>query len=138
MVLQVRGGVPPVATRVALYAAPIWPLGKKLVEMARGVGVVLPEEDELQPCRSRRLIKRNKKRAKNRGMYGCLNFPISVEYTPELGPGKLSVKTWGNTLTEVLEPHKRILRRNPAGGTGRPRVPGSSRHSRGQQIRRSG
>ena len=103
VVVQFKGGVPPVATRVALYTTPTWPLGKELVEMARGVGVVLPE-DELQPCKIRRLIKRSKEKAKKCRMKGPFNFSISVEFAPELGPEKLSVKTWRNTLTEVLEP----------------------------------
>jgi len=64
VVVQFNGGVPPVATSVALYTAPRCPLGKELVEMASGPGFVLPEEDELQPYRSKELIKRNKKKAK--------------------------------------------------------------------------
>ena len=68
VVVQWKGGVPPVATRVALYAVPIWPLGKELVEIASGPGFVLPEEDELQPWRSKELIKRKRKIARNRGM----------------------------------------------------------------------
>ena len=70
VVVQFKGGVPPVATRAALYGAPTWLLGKELVEMTSGSGFLFPEEDELQPCRNGRLMKRNKKRAKNRVMYG--------------------------------------------------------------------
>ena len=87
VVVQFKAGVPPVAMRVALYATPTCPLGKELVEMARGVRFVLPAEDELQPSRSKRLMNRNKKKAKKCRMKGRFNLSISIGFAPELGPG---------------------------------------------------
>lgn len=49
VVVQLRGSVPPVATSVALYAVPTWPLGRVVVEMASGVGLGLPELEEPHP-----------------------------------------------------------------------------------------
>lgn len=63
VVVQFRGNVPPVATRAALYAAPICPLGKLEVVMASGSGFDFPLE-EPQPWRNVRLTNKNRKKPK--------------------------------------------------------------------------
>ena len=50
VVVQFKAGVPPVATRVAMYATPTCPLGKEAVEIAKVAGAIVSVRLTLLDC----------------------------------------------------------------------------------------